>query len=288
MLSVLLALVISAKGYSQDKLTGLIGPYLGQQPPGLVPKAFAPGIVTTKRWEYGGTFSPDMQEFYLLRDDDNEKTSFVVFQNNQQGWRDSVISPRVGQPFISPDGNTMHLGKRFKTRTQSGWSEIKPLDPLFDQIRIMRMTASAKGTYVFDEVGNDGDGVLRYSTLVEGQRQAPRPFGKTINSGSWNAHPFIAPDESYLIWDGKRPGGYGNSDIYISFRQANGVWGDAINLGEQINTSAWEASASVTPDGKYLFFNRMTSPGNVDVFWVDAQVIKHLKSKQQKAQAVSE
>lgn len=272
-------LAITSKGYSQNKLPIPKGPYLGQKTPGSTPIAFAPGIITSKYWEYGGAFSPDMTEFYLLKDDENDKTSFVVFQNKNDQWREIVISPRVGQPFIAPDGQTMHLGKRYKERTKNGWSEIKPLDSSFQDIHIMRLTASAKGTYVFDEVGTNGDGVLRYSRLIDGKREQPKPLSKQINSGTWNAHPFIAPDESYILWDGRRDGGYGNSDLYISYRQQDGSWGEAINLGDKINTDAWEAGASVTPDGKFLFFNRMTSSGNVDIFWVDAKVIERLRPK---------
>jgi hypothetical protein len=150
-----------------------------------------------------------------------------------------VISPRVGQPFIAPDGNTLHLGKKYMERTMDGWSEMKRLGSPFEEIRIMRLTASAQGTYVFDEVGNDGDGVLRYSRLVDGKREEPKPLSDVINAGTWNAHPFIAPDESFILWDCKRDDGFGNSDIYVSFRQADDSWGEAINLGESINTEAW-------------------------------------------------
>ena len=48
------------------------------------------------------------------------------------------------------------------------------------------------------------------------------------------------------------------------------------------NTKAWEASASVTPDGKYLFFSRNVGSDNfenVDIFWVDAEVIYALKKE---------
>jgi hypothetical protein len=147
----------------------------------------------------------------------------------------------------------------------------------------MRLSASSKGTYYFDEVGTEGDGSIRYSRLVNGIREEPKLTGKEINNGTWLAHPFIAPDESYIIFDGKKEGGYGDSDLYISYRQQDGSWGKAINLGDKINTEAWEASASVTPDGKYLFFNRMISPPtkesppNVDIYWVDAQIIETLK-----------
>lgn len=262
------------------KLNTVTKPYLGQKLPGLTPEAFAPGLISTDRWEYGGGFSPDMKEFYLLKDDEKEKTSFVVFQYESGEWRESVISQRVGQPFISPDGKTMHLGKRYKERTETGWSEIRNLGGQFEDIRVMRLTASTEGTYYFDEVGTDGDGQIRYSRLVDGKREDPRLASDTINTGTWLAHPFIAPDESYILWDGRREGGFGSSDIYLSFRQKDGSWGDAINLGDKINTDAWEASASVTPDGKYLFFHRMVSEGNVDIFWVDAQIVENLRAQQ--------
>ena len=119
----------------------------------------------------------------------------------------------------------MHLGKRYKEREGAGWSERKDLGGEFQNYRIMRLTASAQGTYYFDEVGNDGDGKIRYSQLVDGVREAPKIASDEINSGTWLAHPFIAPDESYLLWDGRRDDGFGDSDIYISFRQHDGLMG---------------------------------------------------------------
>lgn len=257
--------------------------YLGQKAPGLIPEAFAPGLVSTEHWESSGVFTPDLKEFYLRRQGgDYEDMVSTVFQYKDNQWQESVITPRMGQPFISPDGQTMHLGKRYKERTGAGWSEIKSLGGKFEDIRIMRLTTSSKGTYYFDEVGNDGDGVIRYSRLVDGKREDPREVSEEINSGTWLAHPFIAPDESYILWDGKKEGGFGNSDIYISFRQQDGAWGQAINLGDEINTEAWEAEARVTPDGKYLFFSRnmgSDSYENVDIFWVDAQIIETLRNE---------
>jgi len=179
----------------------------------------------------------------------------------------------------------MHLGRRYREREQNGWSELKELGPPFKDLLIMRMSASQNGTLFFDTYdANDTDFPIRYSRLINGKYESPQVLEKSINTAIKNInHPFIAPDESYLIWDAVREEGYGSSDIYISFKQEYGTWGDALNLGEKVNSDAWEASASVTPDGKYLFFNRnMGSQDyeNVDIFWIDAKIIQDLKTNQ--------
>lgn len=144
----------------------------------------------------------------------------------------------------------------------------------------MRLTASSKGTYFVDKFKKDYTGDIRYSRLIDGKYEEPKLLDKKINTGK-SFHPFIAPDESYLLFDSKRENGYGDSDIYISFREQNGSWGNPINLGDKINTKAWEASASVTPDGKHLFFSRNVGSDdfeNVDIFWVSTEVIKKTKT----------
>jgi hypothetical protein len=193
-----------------------------------------------------------------------------IYEDN--GWKKAGVEPRVGRPIMSPDGNIMHLGKKYRERTNSGWSEIKSLGSSYEDIRIMKLTSSLQGTYFLDEGTREGKGVLRYSRIVDGVREKPKPLSKVINSGTWNAHPYIAPDESYIMWDGERDGGYGDNDIYISFKQHDGTWGEAVNLGKDINTDAQEAGAYITPDGKYLFFNRTG-----DVYWVSAKVIERLR-----------
>ncbi len=256
-------------------------PYFGQEPPDLTPKVLAPGVVSTENWEYGGAFTPDLRQFYLLRSGgEYDATTFVVIENDNGTWRETSLSPRIGQPFISPDGQTMHLGKNYRTKTKNDWSDPVSLGEAFEQYRIMRLTSSKAGTYVFDEVGNDGDGVIRISAIVDGRREKPVPASATVNEGTWNAHPFIAPDESFILFDARMTEGFGDSDIYVSFKQQDGSWGKAQNLGDKINTEAWEAAASVTPDGKYLLFHRNVGSEqfeNVDMFWVDADVINDLR-----------
>ena len=242
---------------------GLSGPYLGQERPGYSPEVFARGIVTTETWGDAGAFSPDMKTFYVSRwrvIDEKVEREAVTFREVSNRWIKFPDPDRKGTPSISPDGKIMYHGSQYRKQTPTGWSDAKSLGPAFEAIRIMGLTSSREGTLVLDEVGTNGNGVLRYSLLIDGQRQDPVPFGKAVNTGTWNAHPFIAPDETFIMWDGERESGFGSSDIYISFKQSDGSWGAAINMGEEINTQAEEGGPRVTPDGKYLFFNRMVVP----------------------------
>ena len=273
---------MSDGSHAQGEIPDIKGPYLGQEPPGLTPNVFAPGIVSTKDWEIEGVFAPNMNEFYFARyrgTYDDAKTYVIQYENG--AWHESVVEPRSGEVFISTDDKTMHLGKKYRERTTSGWSEKKSLGPMFEREDwgIMRLTASAMGTYVFDDYKSD---VIRMSTLVDGKRQEPKKMGPVVNTGKWTAHPFIAPDESYLIWDSEREGGFGESDLYISFRQEDGSWGPAINMGDKVNSDKWDAYASVTPDGKYILFNRGVDPenDNVDIYWVSANIIDELRPKE--------
>lgn len=263
-------------------------PYLGQKPPGMIPIPFASGLVSTEIYEYSSAFSPDMKSFYFIRrGEKNIKSTFYEYKYNEtkKTWEKSVVaSPWIGRPVISPDGSTMHLGDGYLKKTNVGWSEIQKKEfPIVsnDSMYIMRLSESANGTYYFDTY-KKGDLTypIRYSRLINGKHEEPKALPKTINTGTFLSHPFIAPDESYLLWDAKKENGYGDSDIYISFKQKEGTWGNGINLGDKINTDAWEASPSITPDGKYLFFSRNVGSEkyeNVDIFWVDAKIIKNLK-----------
>ena len=285
-----LVLTITACTTNTKNTTTIAKPYLGQQPPELTAIPFAPGLVSTDIYEYDGAFSKDMKAFYFIRrGEENITSAFYEYKYNEKSknWEKSEIaSPWIGRPVISPDGKTMHLGDKYLKRTDSGWSELLKLEPPTvsnDSMFIMRLSSSTNGTYYFDTYKtNDSTFPIRYSRLVNGKHEEPKALPKVINTGTFLSHPFIAPDESYLLFDAKREEGYGDSDIYISFKQKDGAWGNAINLGDKINTNAWEASASITPDGKYLFFSRNVGSDNfenVDIFWVDAQVIEELKPK---------
>ncbi len=113
--------------------------------------------------------------------------------------------------------------------------------------------------------------------MIDGKYEQPKSLGPQFAIGRYNAHLFIAPDESYIIFDSRREGGYGTPDLYISYRTTDGSWGPAINLGDKINTPDAENYPSVSPDGKFPFFDkriedRKNGGRQVDIFWVECTV----------------
>ena len=282
-----LSLAVIGASDAQQEFPPLKGPYMGQNPPGIVAEPFAPGIISKDGWELEGVFAPGMTEFYFTLDrgiyDGPEPTGFrptvIGFKQENNVWRKYTEFLRRGEVTFSPDGLRMHMAEGYRERTADGWSDRMSLGPMFDreEFGIMRLSPSSKGTYVFDDYKSEVG--IRMSTLDNGIRQPPVAMSSVVNSGKMTAHPFIAPDESYLIWDSEREGGYGDSDLYISFRQNDGTWGPALNMGDAVNSDRWDAYASVTPDGKYILFNRGIDEDNdnVDIYWVDAKIIEDLR-----------
>ncbi len=96
-----------------------------------------------------------------------------------------------------------------------------------------------------------------------GKYDTPEPLPETVNTINSETDPFIAPDESYIIFSSqgrddalKGTGAdaeYPRADLYISFRK-NGAWSTAVNLGPEINSTAEESTPWVSADGKTLYY----------------------------------
>lgn len=74
------------------------------------------------------------------------------------------------------------------------------------------------------------------------------------------------------MFDSEREGGFGKADLWVSFRDPDGTWGEGINLGNKINTPGNESIPHLSPDGEYLFYT-----SNRDIFWVNTEFIDGLR-----------
>jgi len=303
----------------------LKGPYLGQNPPGMEPALFAPGIISTAYPDICISFSPDAKEVYYTMG--GQPYSVVLFMKEEnEKWTKPEVAPFSGRYSsecqLSPDGKTMYFCAGipasdtgdpkgswdiFKVdRVGEKWSEPHRLGaPLASDTYSADCPSIASNGNLYFYSSSHPDGIgkgdLYISKWVNGNYIEPENLGTAINTEYYDMDPFIAPDESYLIFSSIRPGGEGNNDLYISFKNQDGTWGRAVNMGEKVNSYAHEIHPFVSRDGKYLFFcskrgisykrfskipitydeklDWLTKPGNEleDIYWIDAGVIDNIR-----------
>jgi hypothetical protein len=279
------------------------GDYLGQKKPGLIPEAYAPGVVSGEFMEHSAiSLSPDGKELYWspdFRDSGRAGASIYVLSQEAGRW----TPPRIAEfsipyadynPALTSDGNRLFF---FSARTEQGQidekaSEIWMVDRLgTGWSKPRHVPIENRPGYLMTQFSLTRDGVLYFSSQDNEEASwdiyrarfngtsfvGAEKLGEPINTPGWEIYPFVAPDESFLIFTSKdRPDGQGGMDLYISFRKPDGSWTEPRNMGRDINTPGVEAFASTSPDGRYLFFASDRN-GNVDIYWVDAAIIRQLR-----------
>jgi len=66
-------------------------------------------------------------------------------------------------------------------------------------------------------------------------------------------HPALSKDGKRLYFISDMPGGLGETDLYVSYRDMNNNWGPAINLGSGVNTKGRELFPYIAEDGTLYF-----------------------------------
>lgn len=245
-------------------------------------QVFAPGIISTGN-EFALTFTPDGTTAYFTRRDPASKLNHIYESQLRKGvWQTplavSFSSDRWSDldPAVSPDGRRLFfVSTRPRAQSEAASSKTKDMD-----IWYIDRERSGWGTPVWiravSSPGKEGsptvtrDGTLYFfsdrdakpeqdsiyvSRLVGGEYTAPVKLPGTVNSGVYDASPFIAPNGKTLLFYSTRPGGNGGGDLYVSFFK-HGEWQPAIKLGKAVNTTEWEYNPCVSPDGTALYFGR--------------------------------
>ena len=111
---------------------------------------------------------------------------------------------------------------------------------------------------------------------VNDRLSLPEKMGETINSPATEQVGFVAPDESYIVFYRYSPDDKEKTGLYISFQNEDNSWSESKNLGDLINAPVEKCTqaASLSPDGKYLFFLRRYDEA---IYWVDIKIIDNLK-----------
>ena len=270
-------LQVEAEGkYEPGENTGLKGPYLGQDPPGRDFEVFAPGILSSTGHEYSITFMPDGREIYFSRGGDG----IFVCRWEKEGW--TAPEPIVfiedheysDEPNISPDGRRVVFCSRpTMADRRELYAAERDGDDWGEPVHIFRgmyATSALDGDLYFtlDPVDQPGNSDIVKSSRTEEGWDEPVALEGGVNSKFQEAHPYVAPDESYVIFDTYRDTIAG---LAICFRKPDGTWGEPHFLSEVLSIP-YVGQAVVSPDGKYLFFCF-----SGDMYWMSAAFIEELR-----------
>ncbi len=267
----------SAQGGGAQPAPAFKGLYFGQAPPGMAPQRFAPGFISTEGYDITPTFSPALDEVFFGHRPTEEGSDNKIYHSRMVNgrWQPPALASFSSgamefEAQFSVDGDTLYFNRgsalSFSRRTATGWSEARPIEPPAD--RGMCVAAAGNGTLYFTSARRPG--IVRCQR-TDGTYQAPEVV---VSPG---AHPWVAPDESYLVFDRyAMSGGTQTSKLLVAFRLKDGTWATPVELGRDINATGTELIPKVSPDGKYLFFQRKVD-GNTDIYWVDARVLQELR-----------
>ena len=320
--------IVSCVIYCTNEYAVLKGPYLGQKPPGMVPELFAPDLLSVGGDEANITFTPDgMECCYTLwtpgwYSESPFQQKFIFYSRMENDhWTEPKEFPfnpdrKDIYPFFSPDGKRLYFASwrsgtqrlMFSEKSAGEWCEPKEVGLQTSAF----ISVALNGNIYFIAQDQEIEGPYNYfiyvSYYMNGEYSFPQKLSDAINDEGC-FRPYIAPDESYIIFDREESdhniGNHDEEDLYISFRDNNGEWTKAKNMGKGINTRYRDKRAFVSFDGKYLFFASsrietnefpkevmnltelkrfmdIAADGCERIYWVDAKVIEALKPEELK------
>lgn len=267
------------------------------------PVMFEKGVVSNDA-VFGFTLSPDATHALWVQSNNGRRdTLFIKEAAIKNG---AVQTPRIAEfssgaaqgkwkdidPLFSPDGNTILFqstrpvpGKPDRkgfdiwatSKTANGqWSEPWHLGNQVNSDSSESFASVAiNGNMYFTGTlpGHFGGTDIYVSKFLNGAYQPAQNLGPQINSAERESNPFIAADESYLIYfSTMKEGAFGEVDLFISFNK-NGEWQKPVNLGGSINSALAEFCPFYHQKQKRLYFARQQKrtgePGMIEnIYWI--------------------
>lgn len=189
-------------------------------------------------------------------------------------------------PFITADGKTLYFVSKsnpgnfegkpddiwFSNLVDGEWTEAMNMgEPLNNESNntIISITPDGNKALVTGTYGSSGGGGISMSHKIKGEWQLPE---KQTIIGYKNLDRYgtriLSPDGTKLFMSLDDGESYGNTDLYISFLDEDGLWSYPMNMGPQINSFMSDFAPFLAMDGKTFFFSSYGHPGygSADIF----------------------
>jgi Tol biopolymer transport system component len=176
----------------------------------------------------------------------------LFLDSNRSGWFDIWVTTRAktDDDWGSPE-------KLVAPISTNSWDGVPSLSA--DGLSLF-FTSDRAGGY-----GGLGDIWVSTRETTDDEWGEPENLGSTVNSASWEWTQCISADGLSLYFASDRLGGSGDLDLWVTTRATvSEAWGEPVNLGPTVNSSAWELSPTITPDGLVLFLTSTRAGGRGD------------------------
>jgi WD40 repeat protein len=240
---------------------------------------FARGVVSSDD-AIAPAFARDGRAVYFVKTGRSRKhTRLMVSRLDGGEWATPEPAPfgdaaaTESSPFVAADGSVYFTSDRPRAAgdgrtdldlwvarpTAGGFAPPQHLGaPIESPALETGPSLTRDGTLYFTSSRAEPPGIYRAARLREGYAE-PERLPETINRpDGYTSTPFVAPDESFLLFyfQPVGPAGVGQADLYVSWRRGGG-WSEPKALGPEVNTPAYgEFSPTLSPDGRTLFFAR--------------------------------
>ena len=262
------------------------GAWFGETMPGLEPVVFAPGVVSTGRYERDIAWTPDGRQalWTVYAPADRHGVIVTSRQLDDGTWTAPEILPTfVGhnslEPFVTVDGAWLYFASTRPLpgeaeagdwnlwrapRVDDGWGEPAPLPkPISEDTDEYYPSLTRDGRLLFtaEREGGLGGEDLWLSSATDDGWSEPENLGAAVNSEGPEFNSLIHPDGDWILFGSVRAGDSGGGDLYISFATADG-WSPAQALAAPLNSPALDFCPALSPDGELLFLSSRRSLGD--------------------------
>jgi WD40-like Beta Propeller Repeat len=207
------------------------------------------------------------------------------FINNPKAVKENNLGDRINdgfpniRPVVSSNENCMVYVSKLKfydaifftKKIDTEWSSPKNITPElnFDG-EYYSCFISSYGKilllYKYDSYNSD----IYISRRIKNERwTSPEKLNKNINSKYQETFASLSKDGKTIYFISDRKGGFGGTDIYKSvYNEKTNDWGEAINLGIEVNTPLNEETPVLNKEGNKLFFSSQghINMGGFDIF----------------------
>ncbi|MCC6722935.1 MAG: PD40 domain-containing protein [Saprospiraceae bacterium] len=213
-----------------------------------------------------------------------KKTNGSFAEPIQYSSKLSEVNKNTGNASLTADGseifftrNDNELNKQntyslqlysAKSGETERWKDVEKLPFCSSNHNFMHPAVSPDGKLLFfasNRAGGFGGTDLWVSERKNGEWSKPENLGPAVNTTANEGFPFVAIDGKLYFCSKGHPG-FGGFDIFMTYKDENGAWQPATNLGKPINSPLDDISIFVANDEHSGYFTSSRSGGDDDIY----------------------